>query len=301
LAWETNFLAGRFLSAAEGFNPHVGIVYELSVFNGKEGYINGAYQTWAEVEQMTLSSGLAGGSITPDGTGWTSSDGTYAALARASLAGDITVSGSPEAIDAYGWITAYATDAGVSFQQLSPQFDIAPRLPDGNYLTSNNIIVRADTISTTVQGSNADQLIYETGSGNVTIVGGTGTNILFAGSGSDTLIGGPGSDYLYGGSGPDVFSAGAGSNYMEAGTGADIFKLAAADAAQDVIADFKIGTDHLMVTDLAGKAASGSEIAAMISGATTDGSGSAVLHLSPVHDVTLQGIGTSQLSASMFG
>ena len=123
----------------------------------------------------------------------------------------------------------YATQAGTAYQQLTPAFDIAPRLPDGQFLTSDHIIVSSDTIAAHLQGSNADQLIYETGSGNVTITGGTGINLLFAGSGNDTLLGGPNRDYLFGGSGTDILSAGAGNNYLEPGTGAAKLLLAAAD------------------------------------------------------------------------
>ena len=143
-------------------------------------------------------------------------------------------------------------------------------------------------------------MIYETGPGNVTITGGTGINLLFAGSGSDTLIGGPNNDYLFGGSGSDVISAGAGTNYMQPGTGAAILQLAATDSAHDLIADFKIGIDHLAVTDLAGNPATAAEISAMIAGATTNASGAAVLHLSASHDVTMQGIATGQLTPALF-
>ena len=168
-------------------------------------------------------------------------DGAYSAGARAALAGDITVTASPDAIHAYGIVVANSPGAGIAYQQEFPGFDIVPRLPDGQFLTSDHVIVSADTITRVIHGSDADQLIYETGSGNVTIIGGAGINLLYAGSGNDTLVGGPNRDYLFGGSGSDSFSAAAGSNYMEAGSGAAVFVLAASDAAQDLIADFKPG------------------------------------------------------------
>jgi RTX calcium-binding nonapeptide repeat (4 copies) len=296
LLWETNFLAGRFLSAAEGFDPHLGLGYRLNTYTPGASESN-AYQTWAEIETATLASGDAT-NVSANGSSWTTADGNYSALARATLAGDITVTGSPEAIQAYGWITAYGL-AGTSYQRADPQSDIAARLPDGQYLTSNNIIVSDDKIAANLHGTNADQMIYETGSGNVTITGGTGINILFAGSGTDKLVGGPNNDYLFGGSGSDIMSAGAGTNYMQPGTGAATVLLAAMDSAHDLIADFKVGIDHLAVTDLAGKAATAAEINAMIAG-TTNASGSAVLHLSGVHDVTLQGISVGQVTTTLF-
>ena len=298
LLWETNYLAGRFLASAQGFDPHLGIGYQVFMYYPGQSESD-AYQTWAQIETVTLAQGNAV-NVSADGSSWTGSDGTYASLARASLAGDITVTGSPEAMDAYGWITAYATRAGTAFQQTTPANDIAPRLPDGQLLTATNVIVSDDTIAANIHGTNADQMIYETGPGNVTITGGTGINLLFAGSGSDTLIGGPNNDYLFGGSGSDVLSAGAGTNYMQPGTGAATLLLAATDAAHDLIADFKIGIDHLAVTDLAGNPATAAEISAMIAGATTNASGAAVLHLSASHDVTMQGIATGQLTPALF-
>jgi len=299
LLWETNFLAGRFLAAAEGLDPHFAIGYRLSTYTPGASQSD-AYQTWAQIEAATLASGDAS-NVSADGTSWTNTDGNYASLARASLAGDITVTGSPDAMHAYGWITAYAPQAGLAYQQSNPAFDIAPRLPDGDYLTSNNIIVSDDTIAKHISGTNDDQLIYETGSGNVTITGGTGINLLFAGSGSDTLVGGLNNDYLFGGSGSDIMSADGGSNYLEPGTGAATLVLTATVAGQDLIADFKIGIDHLAITDFAGNPATAAEIGAMVAGATANTSGAAVLHLSAIHDVTLQGITVSQLSTTMFG
>ncbi len=298
LLWETNFLAGRFLSAAEGMDPHLGIAYRLNTYVPGASETN-AYQTWAQIENVTLATGDAS-NVSADGSSWTNADGNYASLARASLAGDITVTGSPEAMDAYGWITAYAPQAGTAYQQLNPAFDIAPRLPDGQLLTANNIIVSDDTIAANLYGSNADQMIYETGPGNVTIAGGTGINLLFAGSGNDTLIGGPNNDYLFGGSGPDIMSAGAGTNYIQPGTGAATVLLAGTDSAQDLIADFKVGIDHLAVTDPASNPATAAEISALIAGTTVNTSGGAVIHLFGAHDVTLQGISVGQVTTALF-
>ena len=119
--------------------------------------------------------------------------------------------------------------------------------------------------------------------------------------GNDTLLGGPNRDYLFGGSGTDILSAGAGNNYLEPGTGAAKLLLAAADSASDLIANFKVGIDHLVVTDLAGHPATALEIHAIVAGATTNASGAAVLHLSATHDVTLQNIVAGQLTSSLFG
>ena len=287
LAWETNFLAGRFLNGANGFNPFDGANYQLALAN-PDGT---PFTTWAQVGAADQAAGLSG-----DGT-WSMTD-SYVPGAEASLADCITVLGSTEAIQAYGWLLANAGDqANLALEQAAPTFSIVPRLDDGNLLTSNHVIISNDAATATVSGSNADQLIYETGPGAVTIQGGSGINILFAGSGSDILVGGPGQDYLFGGIGSDTFEAGAGTNFMQAGSGADLLVLNPTDVASDLIAGFKLGVDHLEVY---GAPPGSGASQAYLAGATSDASGDAVLHLSAGHNVTLQGITVAQLGSFLF-
>ena len=285
LEWEANFIVGRFLNAADGFNPDDGVAYNLIVSNASGAPL----QTWAAIEQATQA---AGGS---NGSGWAQSQGDYAQLAEQSLAGIITVTESTAAIQAYGWLLA--SGAPQLNMIAGTQFDIVPRLSDGQLLTANNIIISTDTTATTLRGTNNDQLI-EAGSGNDTIDGGSGINILFAGSGTDVLIGGSNNDYLYAGSGTDTLSGGAGNNFMQAGSGADTFDLSVSDIANDIIAGFKLGTDHLVI---AGESASSAFVSNLLQTMTEDAAGDAVLHLSPSHSVTLQGISESQVTSAMFG
>ena len=297
LGWEANFLAGRFINAAKGFSPYLGAAYNISTYAAKGNEISGALQSWAGISQATLSSGFVAATAASD-----VASAEYAMEARGALADLITVTQDVRAIQAYGWVSAFETTASLANEQAWPVFNIAPRLSDGQLLTASNVIVTSDTIARVVQGSaTADQLIYETGAGNVTLRGGSGINILFAGGGTDILLGGANNDYLFGGSGADLLAAGAGRNTMQAGSGADTFLLDARDTAADTIAGFVPGQDKLSVLDAVGKAASASEIASYISGATTDASGNAVLHLSSGHAVTLQGITKAQLSPAWFG
>jgi Ca2+-binding RTX toxin-like protein len=282
LTWESNFLVGRFLNAENGFNPRDGVAYNLSV-----GDTSGAiYTTWAGIENASVAAGES------NGTGWAQSQGDYGELALQSLAGIITVLQSPDAIEAYG----YLINSGVPDLGADPQLDIVPRLSDGNLLTASNIILSDDTTATTISGSNNDQLI-EAGTGDDTVIGGSGINILFAGSGNDVLIGGPTADYLYAGSGNDTLSAGAGTNYMMAGSGSDLFQLTPNDVAQDTIVAFKLGVDHLQLLGGAGTSAFDAQV---LSGATSDGNGGSVLHLTAVHTVTLTGINPSELTTAIY-
>ncbi len=294
LAWETNFLAGLFTSALQGFDPYTGATYQIWAFNSQ----GTPYQTWAQIENATQ---LNGGAqyVTP-GSWSPLAYGAYQAEAEAVLAGDITVTGSTQAMQAYGWLVAH-TQLTVAFEQSNPLWDIAPRLPDGSVLSASEIQISHSVAggSTHLIGGSGDNLLYA-GLGNDTLQGGSGTNMLFANGGNNTLIGGPGSDYMFAGAGNDTLIGGSGNDYEQAGTGSAEFVLSTSDIGNDIIAGFKIGTDHLHVLGANAAPLGGGAINALIAGATSDGSGNAVLAIAPGHTATLQGIQTSQLSTVLF-
>ena len=304
LKWESNFLVGRFLPQP-GWNQHDGAAYQLIAYNTSTGTF---YTSWAQIEQATAAAGLSNGS------GWSQSQGDYASLALQSLAGVVTVSDSAigagtftnidtaNALYAYGWLLGSGApyiDQG-TLASVGVQFNIVPRLSDGQLLTANHIVLSQDTTATTIQGTNADQLLYA-GSGNDTVIGGSGINILFAGSGNDTLLGGANNDYLYGGSGKDLLYAAGGTNFLEAGTGGTAFVLSTADSGNDTIAGFQVGRDQLDLVAANNVALTTAQIQALIAGATTDSAGNVVLTLSSTHTVTIDGVSLAQLSTSLFG
>jgi hypothetical protein len=295
LQWESNFIVGSFLQAQNGFDPHDGVAYQLNAGPNLGSY-SSLYQTWAQID---AASGPSPSAADFSG-GWAALEYTgYQQWALATLAGDITVLQSPQALQAYGWLLAN-TQVTAAFEAANPTYDIVPRLSDGNLLGSNMVFIHNDTgtAPVTLQGTNSDQLIYEAGSAPVTIVGGTGINILFGGSGPSTLVGGGSNDYLFGGSGPTAFQAGSGNDYMQTGSGAATFDLSAADIGNDIIAGFRIGLDRLSV---AGIGSSGpASLSGLIAGATQNAGGSVVLHLSASHEVTLDGVGLAQMSGSLF-
>jgi SdrD B-like protein/hemolysin type calcium-binding protein len=310
LKWENNFIAGRFLNAANGFSPYDGFAYHL-VINDASG---STYTTWSQLEQATVAAG-------DSNNGTMGPAGDYAALALMGLAGEITVTSSPLAMKAYGWL--YATTYGSGWLSQNPwytgstsvansdlAFNIVPRLADGNSLTAGDVHLFNSTTAGTLAASGADQLIYDLGSANDTIVGGPGVNMLFAGSGNDLLRANGTHNYLFAGSGADTLVGAAGTNYLDASgvstvigasaAGPATFSLAETVSATDTIADFKQGTDLLAITDTSGQLLSASEIQTLIAGATTDTAGDAVLHLSPTHSTTLDGISLASLTSSMF-
>jgi hypothetical protein len=291
LHWESNYLVGRFLQASNGFDPHDGVAYNMIV-----GTANGSlFQTWAEIEQATTAAGL-GANFSGQ---WAALEyGSYQAWALATLASDITVEQSPQAIQAYGWLQAY-TQVTAAWQAGSPLYNIVPRLADGNLLTASNVHLLSGSANQNVSYGNADQLVYDKGTGNTTITGGSGIDILFAGGGQDLLLGGAGDDFLFGGSGISTLSGGAGHNWLQAGSGGTLFNLAAADAAQDIIAGFVPGRDHLHVTGAGGTALTTPQIQSLIAGATAAG-GNATLTLAPNHTVTINNLAPGQLTGAAF-
>jgi Ca2+-binding RTX toxin-like protein len=82
--------------------------------------------------------------------------------------------------------------------------------------------------------------------GNDVLSGAGGADILQAGFGDDTLAGGAQDDRLDGGVGLDQLNGGTGSDTLMGGFDADRFLFAAGDG-DDVIEDFAVGTDQLVL------------------------------------------------------
>lgn len=96
-------------------------------------------------------------------------------------------------------------------------------------------------------GEGADTLLG--GNGVDTLAGGAGDDSLSAGSGDDSLAGGANRDTLVGDNGADTLTGGAGDDKLEGGSGADRF-IFGPDSGDDLIVDFKVGSDVLEFTGL---------------------------------------------------
>lgn len=77
LAWQKNFLIGRFTSESKGFEQRDGAAYNIAVANPTTGV---PFKTWAEIGAQTVARGLS------NGDGWAQSNGDYGQLAMATLA-----------------------------------------------------------------------------------------------------------------------------------------------------------------------------------------------------------------------
>ena len=176
LNWEANFLVGRFLNSANGFNPHDGADYNLIVGNGA----GTNYKTWAQIEQATIAAGAS------NGNGWANSDGYYAELAAQTLAGIITLTGSAAATQAYNWlmssgapyITPYFSD---------PQFDIDPGQTVSTDSATLSIAAVDATQSEGATGTTTPFTFTVTRGGNTSIA--TSASWAVAGSGANPAAG----------------------------------------------------------------------------------------------------------------
>ena len=84
------------------------------------------------------------------------------------------------------------------------------------------------------------------GGGEDVLLGNGGNDRLFGLGGHDRLDGGTGDDRLFGGEGNDLLIGGRGDDSLEGGAGRDTF-LFGASAGDDVIADFEVGRDRLLL------------------------------------------------------
>jgi hypothetical protein len=295
LEWMDNFTSGRFIHGDDGFDPRFGSSYWFKVHAPALG---AAYDTWAELFQHSFGSSPGN---PPDGIeGWPSSPFAYAANARAAVAEIFTVTQSPDAMEAFGYLTREMVKArGTEGFHSDPTWNIAPKLADGDTLELNQVRIAQAPGDRTISGTDGNELIHGA-AGNDHISGGNGIDILFGGDANDELSGGAGNDFLYGGKGDDRLIGGAGNDYLKGNAGNDRFVFDQDAGGRDTIGDFnKHGTDTIEIKANLGGGGPASA-AQVIASATADADGDAVLHIGKGLDITLLGVHTTDLKAGMF-
>ncbi len=123
-------------------------------------------------------------------------------------------------------------------------------ISDGNGGTSSaNVSVAVG--GTQIGGSGNDTLtgtegndILIGGRGNDSLIGNAGNDTLIGGNGTDFLVGSAGNDLLDGGNGDDTLTGGLGTDTLTDGNGQDIFVFASGEGI-DTITDFNLGTDKI--------------------------------------------------------
>ena len=283
--WMTNFVAGRFLNGANGYNPLHGPTYWPYTVDPST---NKPINTWAWFYNANF-----GGQPAPTALdGYPSAGDGYAANARASTAALFSGTQSPDALQAFSYLVSQtpAIDGGF---QVGNAFNINPRLPDGHVL-QNSEIAYAPAAGGTISASGSHSLLIGS-AGTTTLNGAPGVSILYAESGPTTLVAASGTNYIYPGAGRDTVTGAAGTTYIKTGTGAVQINLKATDAAVDTIDNFKPGVDHIHVTGLVGSTAS---VLGAATAATSGGRSATVLKVGSSHTIVLRGVTTAQLQSA---
>jgi len=123
LAWMDNFIAGRFLNRANGFDPWHGPAYNLTVV---DPLTRVPYASWSEVSQASFGAAAAPTRL----DGYPELATGAAAMARAALASLISVTGSPRALQAWHWLSS-GMARGLSDYGNHPTWALRPGPPAG--------------------------------------------------------------------------------------------------------------------------------------------------------------------------
>ena len=301
LKYMDNFTSGRFIHGADGFNPYNGAAYYLDIIHP---VTTSPVTTWAQLAQVN-SAQYPLDATTLYHSSYPNSAQGYAANARTALADLITYTQSPNAMEAYGFITGQIALAWgrnptgmVAVFQDFPSWNVVPRLPDGEYLQASQMHIDvSNSPSVTLSATDRDSLLSVVGTGMATLTAGTAdTDLLFGGAGPTTLIAGTGNDYLFAGAGTTTFIDNRGNDYMKGGPGTDTFTFADIHPGHDTIVNFKVGSDVLKIaSNLDGMNIANA--AQLVSAASVVG-GSTLFHFGPNHDVTVQGISAPSMLTS---
>lgn len=286
-AWAGNFIAGRFLNDDNGYDRDYGAGYYVFPYNPES---NELAMTW---EQFFINTNGVDAVSLDVISGRPESTAGNAAMARMSLASLITATGSPDAVEAYGFLMseslgtkAYDPDYYKSYSA-APQFFGAPQMSDGTFLYVDQMYVGGS-----FDGSSGNELLYGT-EGNDVVHGNGGVDWVFGDEGADTLTGGDGDDLLFGGAGDDRLTGGAGSDYLKGNSGADTFIFGSGESGFDTISDFDSLEDSLLL-DAGLVSSTVGTIDALIAGAYAMDTG-VVLTLGD-QQIFLDGISLSKLS-----
>jgi VCBS repeat-containing protein len=133
---------------------------------------------------------------------------------------------------------------------------------DFDFENDNNTVgdrLEGSSGNDSLDGGNGDDVIYGA-AGRDTVMGNNHDDLLFGGSGNDTVLGGNDADILYGGSGNDTLDGengndtligGFGSDSLIGGGGVDLFYYLSRLDAGDTFTDFDTTTESIFFEDAA--------------------------------------------------
>ncbi|MBY0430536.1 MAG: cadherin-like domain-containing protein, partial [Rhodospirillales bacterium] len=217
MMWKLNYEAGRFVSEDLGFDPLYGPSGEAINREGTEAAPGALIESWGRYFQVNYQDGETHTIL----GNYPNTGSSYAANAKAALAGLVTYTGSPDAIEAYGVLSRAINDYTVQYKNYptDPKYDEVPRLEDGSLLTSDRVRY-AGAGNDTLAGDSRSEMIHG-GDGDDAIQGGGGIDLLFGGAGADTLSGNEDRDQLFGGGGNDWLEGGQGDDVLRGKLGQD--------------------------------------------------------------------------------
>ncbi|VXB26791.1 hypothetical protein PSEUDO8BK_10917 [Pseudomonas sp. 8BK] len=135
----------------------------------------------------------------------------------------------------------YTPTANMSNLGKTDTFTYTLTQPDGDTASANLVVAIANS------PYSAPNLV----TGNGTINGSAGSDLLIGNHEGDLLLGGGGNDRLEGGAGHDRLIGGTGNDILLGGKGADTFVWQTGHTGQDVIKDFNVGEgDRIDLHDL---------------------------------------------------
>lgn len=163
-------------------------------------------------------------------------------------------------------------------------------------LTAGSGTVKGNAEDNRIEVTTGQVLFGDGGIGEDILIGGGLADRLTGGIGRDQLIGNDGSDRLFGQSGDDLIIGGAGNDVMAGQFGADIFEFNAG-SGQDVITDFTLGEDLIVIGADVGIA----DFATLSAGFEADANDNARIQFNGGDQLVLVGVSKGDLAVGDFG
>lgn len=297
-----NYYAGRFCYPHKGFNPfyasaykHEGVGYFPS--DGKIMEATMTVTTWAQYNANLVAheeNEDMGGTSFPNND----VDG-YTAHARFQLCTAFQVDPHPQYLDAWGFMCRYTEDRFIPRRDGNSAHIGYMQLPDGTQIKAAQIVLPAVGVTTINGHASTSQALIGREQGS-TITTGGGNNVAWVEGGNNSITCGAGDNWVICGrlTGNDIVVTGSGNNVIQCGAvGTTRIDFGASSGGADKVYQFSQARgDRLNVLP----SLSSAQASALISAATTDTDGNAVLHLASGKDVTLVGHGPGALAPNWF-
>jgi hypothetical protein len=156
-------------------------------------------------------------------------------------------------------ITGDGGDDDISFIADTTTIDLSNMTIDAANVGVAVVLTAINQGNTNIQGSTAVDTISGAGTGNVTVNGFAGADVLATAGGADVIDGGAGADNIDQGAGNDHVTGGEGADNINTSTGSDTIILTETVAATDVLVVGGAGTDVITVTGFAVGAGTGAD------------------------------------------